>query len=102
LQTNKRPHDDASLELLDIKKMHNSPGHNFAPHGHTSTVWFIDASTGIMYEAKNVANIPAGNDVGIVLESLQQRHTSMAVVQDVQPGMTLNFQMIYHLEGIAD
>jgi len=42
IQTNKRPHDEASLELLDVKKLHNSKGTNFAPHGHTASVWFLD------------------------------------------------------------
>jgi hypothetical protein len=26
----------------------------------------------------------------------------MAIAQDLQPGMTLSFETIYHLEGIAD
>lgn len=102
IQCNKRPHDDASLNLLDIKKLNNSIGQNFAPHGHTSSVWFVDVSTKIMYPATEVQNIPSANEVGIVLESLQQRHTTMAIAQDLQPGMTLSFETIYHVEGIAD
>lgn len=70
IQSNKRPHDEASLDLLDIKKLYNSVGHNFAPHGETSSVWFIDIETNIMYPARSVASIPAANEVGIVLESL--------------------------------
>jgi len=102
IQANKRPHDEHSLQLLDLKKAHNSPGQNFAPHGHMSSVWFIDISTKMMYEAKDVANIPSGTNIGIVLESLQSRHTTMAIVQDVQEGMSLSFETVHHMEGIAD
>jgi len=68
---NKRPHDDASLDLLDIKKMNNSPGINFAPHGHTSIVWFVDVTSSTMYPAEKVEDIPAANVIGLVVESLQ-------------------------------
>lgn len=83
IQTNKRPHDELSLELLDVKKMYNSQGQNFAPHGHTATVWFLDIVTKKLYAPEDSDGIPAANEVGIVLESLQQRHTAMAIVQDL-------------------
>lgn len=102
IQTNKRPHDEASLDLLDIRKMHNSTGQNFAPHGHTASVWFIDLDDTVMYEAKDYASIPTGHRVGVVLESLQQRHTAMAIAQGLQSGMSLSFELVYHMEGIAD
>lgn len=105
IQANKRPHDEASLELLDIKHLNVSKGQNFAPEGHVSTVWFIDTSVpggGMMYKASEAHLIPADHQVGIVLESLQSRHTVMSVLQDVQPGMSISFEVIYHMEGIAD
>jgi hypothetical protein len=84
VQANKRPHDEASLDLLDIKHMNNSKGHNFAPMGHTSTVWFIDLDhtsiTKMIYPANEVHLIPVTHNVGIVLESLQSRHTIMSVL----------------------
>jgi hypothetical protein len=84
IQSNKRPHDEASLELLDVKKMYNSKGHNFAPLGQTSPVWFVDIATKIMYPPDEVSQIPGGAQVGLVLESLQQRHTSISIAQDLQ------------------
>lgn len=86
LQSNKRPHDEASLELTDVKKMMNSAGHNFAPHGETSSVWFL-AKTGLdpgtLYAARDFDKIASTAEVFIVLESLQQRHTTMSIVQDL-------------------
>lgn len=82
--------------------MNNSKGHNFAPHGHTSSVWFIDIANKKLVPPEEVGDIFGTNEVGIVLESLQQRHTSMALALDLQPGMTLSFESIYHLEGLAD
>lgn len=58
--------------------------------------------TRIMYEPADFHLIPSTSVVGIVLESLQQRHTMISIVQDLQPGMALSFESIYHLEGIAD
>lgn len=55
-----------------------------------------------MFEPNDIGSIPNQAALGIVLESLQQRHTAMAVVQDLQVGMTISFETIYHLEGIAD
>lgn len=73
IQANKRPHDEASLELLDIKHMNVSRGQNFAPQGLTSAVWFIDTDVpggGTLYKASEAHLIPAEHNVGIVLESL--------------------------------
>lgn len=56
----------------------------------------------MMYKASEAHLIPADHQVGIVLESLQSRHTVMSVLQDVQPGMSISFEVIYHMEGIAD
>lgn len=72
IQANKRPHDEASLELLDIKHVVNSKGQNFAPHGLTSSVWFIDIDNGngMLHRARDAHLIPSDHQVGIVLESL--------------------------------
>ena len=67
-----------------------------------ATVWFVDIVTGIMYEPSDEDQIPSTNDIGIVLESLQQRHTTVAIIQEMYSGMALSFETIYHLEGIAD
>lgn len=37
----------------------------------------------MMYRAQDVGQIPADHNVGIVLESLQSRHTIMSILQDV-------------------
>lgn len=89
------------MDLLDVKKVsvHNQ---NFNPHGHTAVVWFVDTDNNMMYEPQKFGLIPEQSNVGIVLESLQSRHTAMAVVQDLQVGMTISLESIYHLEGIAD
>lgn len=71
VQANKRPHDEASLQLLDVKKLNNSPGINFAPVGHTAVLWFMDISNKIMYPASEFDSIPNSSQIGIVLESLQ-------------------------------
>lgn len=78
IQANKRPHDELSLELQDVKKISTS-SNNFAPQGHTASVWFCDMTGVLLYEASDFATIPNGQSVGIVLESLQQRHTTMAI-----------------------
>lgn len=63
--------------------MNNSKGQNFAPLGLTSPVWFVDVASKILYRPDELASIPGGTQVGLVLESLQQRHTSITIAQDL-------------------
>jgi len=101
-QVNKRPHDDASFDLLDVQKSVNGRGRDFSPMNEISTVWFYDITDNILYPARDYDTIPAGNLIGLVVESLQQRHTTMAISQDIEVGMSLSFELVYHMEGIAD
>lgn len=99
-QANYRPFD---MNSFDMKDGHRSAQE--ALYGDKITpIWLVDTVTGLLYSPTQIENgeMPAGNQVGIVVQSLQQRHTFIARIEGRSQNLNLSMEWIQHLEGIPE
>jgi len=103
-QSSKRPFQESCLTLHDIDRSYVSDTTSFEIAGVTSPVFFVDLNTGIACTPQAFQALSAvehSHTFGIILESLQQRHTAITVIQTADPTMTFSIESIYRLEGAA-
>jgi len=83
-----RPHDEESFAYRDSS--HDKRQALFSDE--IAPLWLIDTTTKYLYPIEQYGEIPNANGIGIVVESLQQRHTYIARLWNRSDSVSLSLE----------
>lgn len=97
VQSNFRPYDEHSYDLRDPVASNKALFDD-----DIDAVWFINMADKTLFPGSMISSLTSDAQIGIVVESLQQRHTVMARITGRTDGLALTHERIIHYEGMPE